>query len=435
MDGWMMVDVDVDDTTIEIDVNNDSINNHVGINDVVTNRLLDDALAEKRRPVHYSYTTTTAYSASCDGDGETRISTTCVELLRRRMELDPSLRYLDAVRMIGLNNVNDIFGDEDDIDKINNNNELYVKVDEIDHQGLFETATEAARGDIRAVEAESEAAMNEDDDMSYYQPTTTALQFGRQVQQLFLQHNYKYQTCRDRYLMIPQLSDDDDEEEDRDRDDQSHNQNQNQNHRLLVQQNHHRIYSGQSFFAHRHELFDTKTKVGRHQQRQLQRQQMMNNIKDHDGHDDYDSPDVDDFTTPLDVLVWLFLFGLGLELSVVVEVLGEDNIKLLMNAHLLDQFGLNTADSTNNDPEVHETIGYDEDDDVDGDGCRERGTTTTKYLVGRVQIYPIDIEMFIPSPFPPRSCHSQHDERHLLMMTDWPMESLRSTLNAIMSIG
>eukprot|EP00529_Nitzschia_sp_RCC80_P033890 CAMPEP_0113481194 /NCGR_PEP_ID=MMETSP0014_2-20120614/22282_1 /TAXON_ID=2857 /ORGANISM="Nitzschia sp." /LENGTH=207 /DNA_ID=CAMNT_0000374681 /DNA_START=56 /DNA_END=677 /DNA_ORIENTATION=+ /assembly_acc=CAM_ASM_000159 len=207
----MMVDVDVD---VDVAV------------DDVTNKLLDDALEEKRRCQYSS-------SASCDDDddggggiggGETskyhvagQISTLCVNRLRRRMELDPSLRYLDAVRMIGLNVVNDIVGDEDDIENSDNNDhgtfsrshhpsfapssssssssELYLDVNEIDDQGLFETETSRDR----RAQAEEPAMLDDDDDddddVSYYQPTTKALQFGRQVQQLFLQHDYKYQTC------------------------------------------------------------------------------------------------------------------------------------------------------------------------------------------------------------------------------------------------
>ena len=198
-------------------------------------------------------------------------------------------------------------------------------------------------------------------------------------------------------------------------------------------------------------------------------------------------------TKVLDVLVWLFLFGLGLELSTVVDILGPDNYKLLKDANLLTTFWVLDNDNVNNDSdnenendtESHKNNNDKDDEDEDDNDIsdtKKAGTaslsisstriTKTYIVVGKFQIYPIDIEMFLPSSSSsasssssssssprqrqrrrrrPTSYYDHHHQqqqqqhidvvddderhRHLFIMTDWPMESLRSTQNAIMSIG
>lgn len=98
----------------------------------------------------------------------------------------------------------------------------------------------------------------------------------------------------------------------------------------------------------------------------------------------------------LDILVRLFLFGIAVERDQIEQALGSMAVELL----------------------VHET---------------EILTThpiSPSLLVSEVQIYPLSLED-LPLCRPPKDNHT----KDCFFVTDWPIESLRSTKHAIMSIG
>lgn len=95
----------------------------------------------------------------------------------------------------------------------------------------------------------------------------------------------------------------------------------------------------------------------------------------------------------LDVLVRLFLFGLALPLEMVRHTIGNNSVETLFEAGLIC-----TSQADNCD------------------------------VVGEVQIYPISpADLFLDS--------SENSDWNCWFMTDWPMESLRLTRDAVMPVG
>jgi methylase of polypeptide subunit release factors len=132
-----------------------------------------------------------------------------------------------------------------------------------------------------------------------------------------------------------------------------------------------RIYSANCFFEHRHDaVHHFALRVG-------------------DNDDD----------EPWRALAYLFLFGISLERTILYSAIGEEHTHVLVDAGLLRN---NPADAT--------------------------------YLVGEVQIYPLDTGMFEWRTEEEASTSSRTGAG-VYCMTDWSMESLRSPRNAIMTIG
>jgi len=121
-----------------------------------------------------------------------------------------------------------------------------------------------------------------------------------------------------------------------------------------------RIYSANAFFSHRLEVFRATPML----------------------------------TTPLQVLTWMFLFGLSVQEQVVLEILGMDVIELFKEAGIVTVLTLDEK----------------------------------TMIVGEVMIYPLSPEDLFGTSKLGKSCQ-------LFFATDWPLESMRLPRDAIMPVG
>ena len=207
------------------------------------------------------------------------------------------------------------------------------------------------------------------DDFSYrrFQPFQESLILGSAVRDIFDAHEYNQSNARDYLLSVndPILL----------------NENICKNKRSIISEQFQvcegRIFSGNSFFSHRHD-FLRNTSI-----------------------QDVNSSNVDCIGRL--VLFKLFLFGLSLARKDIVDALGSNAYEVLVKSCLLRV-------------------------------CSFRNS----HVVAEVQIYPISLSdlYYIGDD---TSCLLQGDREKLLqslfIITDWPMESLRSSTTAIMPIG
>ena len=137
-----------------------------------------------------------------------------------------------------------------------------------------------------------------------------------------------------------------------------------------------RIFSANSFFFHRHEVL---SKI--------------------DSDDCYFSNLYD---TGLSILLQLFLFGLSVDRRHIVDTLGETQYDMIMKA-----------------------------------GLMKEDYVQTNHILAEVQIFPISLSDLHYSGETHRSSTLMHDKEKLplLVITDWPMESLRPSKTAVMPIG
>ena len=234
----------------------------------------------------------------------------CVDAHMKRMKDIPELVQTDAVRLLGLQNI-EKGGD--------------ININEITNKGLFETQLVSRGGD---------------DGISSYtshMPTKSAIYIGKRCQNLFSKANYTLKNCT-KFLQYA-LSHEDE---------------------IGYKYNPKRIYSANSFFSHRREVLAV-----------------------------YDELEHND---DIKVLALLFLFGVSLKESQVEAALGCDNVQVLFESALLTR---NAADKS--------------------------------MVLAEVQIFPLSTDTFggdkkIPS-------------RPVYIITDWSLESLRLSKNAIMTIG
>ncbi|CAB9521128.1 Methyltransferase [Seminavis robusta] len=140
-----------------------------------------------------------------------------------------------------------------------------------------------------------------------------------------------------------------------------------------------RIFSGNSFFNHRHDLPALELHVL------------------HDNNTDHPKP-----TMGLNVLLYLFLFGLAVERDLVIQAIGQDECNALFRAGLLQ-------------PSLA----------LQGD------------VVASVQVYPLSTSDLFPSDGTTNNSSSSEKSNNtlLLLPTDWPLESFHPKRNAIMPIG
>ncbi len=179
---------------------------------------------------------------------------------------------------------------------------------------------------------------------SRFVPSKRAQKLGENVRRIFEKRGYKFYACQS--FLLHYIKDGDDISNER------------------------RIFSAQSFVQHRHEVFESR------QERQS----------------DSTQDDIT-FLGELEILVWLFLFGLAISRKEAVEVLGQVDVDTLLEATLLRR-----------SPADPETM-----------------------LVAEVQVYPIDMGVFI---------HDYDDKDFSgLFLTDWTLECLRPTHSAVMSVG
>ena len=172
-----------------------------------------------------------------------------------------------------------------------------------------------------------------------FRPSKQAIDIGRKVKEIFYSRQYTLFKCQS--YLLPHI------------DSVVTNTTTNKN----------RIFSANSFFNHRHDVYEATR--SRDPARPLEE---------------------------LEILVWLFLFGLALDCNEVIKVLGSEDVRVLKEARLLRY---SPADKT--------------------------------MFVAEVQIYPLDGEVF----------GNDHpiDSVYCLFITDFPMESLRLNRNAIMPVG
>mmetsp|Transcript_15782 Transcript_15782/g.43659 ORF Transcript_15782/g.43659 Transcript_15782/m.43659 type:complete len:660 (-) Transcript_15782:1566-3545(-) len=137
-----------------------------------------------------------------------------------------------------------------------------------------------------------------------------------------------------------------------------------------------RIFSAQSFLQHRHDVYWARRR------------------------ENLDSMDGAQMMGELETLVWLFLFGLAIHHSKAVEILGLKAVDILLRANLL----------------------------------RKSPVEPDTMLVAEVQIYPLDIGVFLPNMRDTEE-DIRGDESFSLFVTDWNIESLRQTHSAIMPVG
>lgn len=177
----------------------------------------------------------------------------CVNAHVKRMKELPDLVHTDAVRLLGVHSKEERDGN--------------ITIEEITNTGLFETQL-VTRGV---------------DGCSYivHIPTENAIQLGRRTANIFANANYTLQKCTE--ILQHALS--------------------SQNDESSSKYNPKRIYSANSFFNHRQEVFA---------------------ICDELKHDDN-----------IKVLALLFLFGVSLNETQVEAALGRDNVQVLFESGLL----------------------------------------------------------------------------------------------------
>ncbi len=219
----------------------------------------------------------------------------------------------------------------------------YQTTDAIRLLGLNETAT---------IEQISTQGLFEIDDGTSrrFIPSQKAQERGTKVKCIFLNRGYQLQACQS--FLLPYITEG----------------------RKDI--NKRRIFSSQSFLQHRHEVFDARRKKAS------------------------DCSSEPRLLGELEILVWIFLFGLAIDHKEAVEVLGSEDIDTLIQAKLL----------------------------------RRSPVDPDEMLVAEVQVYPIDLRIF--------DCDDNslvdtglRAETSSIFLTDWGLESLRPTHSAVMSVG
>ena len=277
-----------------------------------------------------------------------------------RIKHVPEFLHVDSVRLLGLqisssvssSSLMDDQGEEEEEEEeesttrapiaVPNN---MVVVEEICQSGLFETEL------VRKSSSSSSSSSDDDDggEECYYlahQPTEDAFRLGGNVSRIFLNAGYSLANCS-KILTNVLLND----------------QEEKSNNDAFVSD---RIFSANSFFNHRHEAF-----------RCYQKNRI---VCDNEA---------------LNILTYLFLFGISLTQKEVSTGLGGDEfVKILFQARILRK---NPVDNS----------------------C----------VIGEVQIYPLSMDTFEETKDP------KSQQSSLLFMTDWSMESLRLPRDAVMAIG
>eukprot|EP00536_Pseudo-nitzschia_multiseries_P002161 jgi/Psemu1/4997/gm1.4997_g len=181
-------------------------------------------------------------------------------------------------------------------------------------------------------------------------PTRSARVLGKDIKELFFCRGYRLKACQS--FLFPHI-----EDYDHDADEE-------------------RIFSAQSFLQHRRDVYWARRRKNA------------------------DSAEDPSLLGELEVLVWMFLFGLAIHRSEAIEVLGLNAVDILLRARLL----------------------------------RPSPVEPDTKLVAEVQIYPLDIGVFLPNIGDSKD-DIQAEESFSLFVTDWNIESLRQTHNAIMPVG
>jgi hypothetical protein len=255
----------------------------------------------------------------------------CIRAHICRMNIEPIWKQLDAVRLLGMVDNHDvrgiIVGSGGDVGC-----NMMIEIEEIPTKGIFESVPH-------------QLLRNK---LPTQKPSKNAIQLGMSVHQVFHSAGYNYWSCMT--MLRDVLSSSDDE-------------------RMTTSRC--RIYSANSFFQHRHEIYHAL----------------------YEAKSEGKSAGNEE---PWKVLACLFLFGISLKRIEVSSSIGEENISTLFDARLLRN---NLADTT--------------------------------YLVSEVQIYPLDTSIFECIKEEKASLSSTV----VYCMTDWGMESLRSPRNAVMTVG
>ena len=186
----------------------------------------------------------------------------CLNAHIKRMRELPELVQTDAVRLLGIHS-------KEEVDDGN------VTIEAITKKGLFETQLVSRGNDGCSYDA--------------HIPTENAIQLGKRAAKIFANANYTLQTCTE--ILQHALSGHDSENSGK--------------------YNPKRIYSANSFFNHRREVFSIYNEL-----------KCGNNIK---------------------VLAFLFLFGVSLRETEVETALGHDNVQVLFDSGLLAR---NQVDNT-----------------------------------------------------------------------------------------
>lgn len=224
----------------------------------------------------------------------------CIRAHICRMDIEPVWKQLDAVRLLGMvGNRDDARGAIVESGGENRCNSM-IEIEEMPTKGIFESVPH-------------QILMTKNDDSSPLLPTQkpskNAIQLGKSVYQVFHSAGYNYWNCM--MMLTDVLSSSDDER---------------------MTSSRRRIYSANSFFEHRHEIYHALYEAKS------------------EGKSAGDEE-------PWNALACLFLFGISLKRIEVSSSIGEENISTLFDAGLLRN---NPADTT--------------------------------YLVSEVQIYPLSFD-------------------------------------------
>ena len=221
----------------------------------------------------------------------------------------------------------------------------YKTTDAIRLLGLGENAT------IEHIPTKGVFEIKDGTNNGRFVPSKKAQTLGTKVKEIFLNRGYTLHACRS--YLLPYITDGDKDANKR------------------------RIFSSQSFLQHRHEVFDARRKQA--------------------GHFSSEPP----FLGELEILVWMFLFGLAINRKEAVEVLGSADVDALIQAKLL----------------------------------RTSPIEPDTMLVADVQVHPIDMYVFDDRDDNLLDNPDKDADTSCLFLTDWNLESLRPTHSAIMSVG
>jgi methylase of polypeptide subunit release factors len=283
-----------------------------------------------------------------------------IHAIRKRMDVCSHYKTTDAVRLLGLEKCGEellfetftLLEENYDVPSVS-----FYRIEELNKHGIFETATSSETSNDNDSSCPSSPT---------FVPTKNARELGNKVSRIFLSRGYRLRECQ--LFLLPFV------------DDVSFTKDEDGSRWF-------RIFSANSFFQHRHAVHEAKLEAA-----------ASNNVGNGVGYLDMGE---------LEVLVWIFLFGLAIEKETVVRILGQDDFDLLIEARLVTL--------------IH---------------------VSASLVVGEFQVFPIDLSVFLEDCMltsvemtQPQDIPNNPSSPGYLFMTDWPLESLRLPRNAIMPVG